>query len=203
MVLAYLLASFFILPAMFSVAELSTAMPRAGGAYYFLDRSMGPMVGTIGGLGTWLALVLKSAFALIGMGAYLAIYIEVPVKPLAVALTVVFMVINIVGAKETSGLQRILVAVVVGILAFFIIQGLVEVFRIGIGTTVREQFTPFLPFGVTGLIGTIGFVFVSYAGLTKGRQRIGRGEEPGAQHPAGDDAPAEIRALGHSTAAGR
>lgn len=60
-VLAYLLASFFILPAMFSVAELSTAMPRAGGAYYFLDRALGPIVGTVGGLGTWLALVLKSA----------------------------------------------------------------------------------------------------------------------------------------------
>ena len=166
-VLAYLLASFFILPAMFSVAELSTAMPRAGGAYYFLDRSMGPIMGTIGGLGTWLALVLKSAFALVGMGAYLAIYVEVPVKPLAVALTVVFAVINVVGAKETSGLQRILVTALVGILGFFIVQGLVEVFSIGIGRTVREQFTPFLPFGVTGLIGTIGFVFVSYAGLTK------------------------------------
>jgi APA family basic amino acid/polyamine antiporter len=149
------------------VAELSTAMPRAGGAYYFLDRSMGPIMGTIGGLGTWLALVLKSAFALVGMGAYLAIYVDVPVKPLAVALTVVFMVVNVVGAKETSGLQRILVAALVGILAFFMVQGLVEVFTIGIGTTVREQFTPFLPFGVTGLIGTIGFVFVSYAGLTK------------------------------------
>ena len=166
-VLAYLLASFFILPAMFSVAELSTAMPRAGGAYYFLDRSMGPIMGTIGGLGTWLALILKSAFALVGMGAYLAIYADVPVKPLAVGLTLLFMVVNIVGAKETSGLQRILVAALVGILAFFIVQGLVEIFSIGIGTTLRTQFTPFLPFGVTGLIGTIGFVFVSYAGLTK------------------------------------
>ncbi|HEV2147078.1 MAG TPA: amino acid permease [Longimicrobiaceae bacterium] len=166
-VLAYLLASFFILPAMFSVAELSTAMPRAGGAYYFLDRSLGPIMGTIGGLGTWLALVLKSAFALVGMGAYLAIYVDVPVKPLAVALTLVFMVVNVVGAKETSGLQRILVTALVAILAFFIVQGLVEVFSIGVGRTVREQFTPFLPFGVTGLVGTIGFVFVSYAGLTK------------------------------------
>lgn len=42
---AYLLASFFIMPAMFSMAELSTAMPRAGGAYYFLDRSLGPIMG--------------------------------------------------------------------------------------------------------------------------------------------------------------
>ena len=42
-------------------------MPRAGGAYYFMDRSFGPAVGTIGGIGTWLALCLKTAFALVGV----------------------------------------------------------------------------------------------------------------------------------------
>ena len=40
---------------MFSIIELATAMPRAGGIYYFLDSAMGPLVGTIGGIGTWLA----------------------------------------------------------------------------------------------------------------------------------------------------
>ena len=48
-VLAYFLAGVFILPALFSAAELSTAMPKAGGAYYFLDRSLGPLAGTVGG----------------------------------------------------------------------------------------------------------------------------------------------------------
>ena len=83
-VLSYLIAAIPLIPAMFSMAELATAMPRAGGAYYFLDRSMGPFVGTIGGMGTWLALVLKTAFALIGMGAYLRIFWpNVPVVTLA------------------------------------------------------------------------------------------------------------------------
>ena len=54
-VIAYLVAAIPLVPAMFSVVELATAMPRAGGTYYFLDRSLGPAVGTIGGLGTWLA----------------------------------------------------------------------------------------------------------------------------------------------------
>lgn len=164
--LAYLVAGAFILPAMFSVAELATAMPRAGGAYYFLDRSMGPMVGTVGGLGTWLALVLKSAFALVGMGAYLAIYFDVPIQPLAVALTVLFAVVNVVGAKETSGLQRALVAALLVILAFFLVQGLAEVGGTGLGE-LRARHDDFFAFGVTGFMSTVGFVFVSYAGLTK------------------------------------
>ena len=165
-VLAYFLAGVLILPAMFSAAELSTAMPKAGGAYYFLDRSLGPLAGTVGGLGTWLALILKSAFALVGMGAYLVFFFEVPIKPLAVGLTVAFAVLNIVGAKETSGLQRLLVTVLVGVLAFFVVQGLLAVADLG-GAEVSRQFTPFLPFGTEGLLSTIGLVFVSYAGLTK------------------------------------
>lgn len=74
-VLAYLVSGIIVLPTMFSVAELATALPRAGGTYYIIDRSLGPMLGTIGGFGSWLALVLKSAFALIGMGAYIAIFL--------------------------------------------------------------------------------------------------------------------------------
>ena len=104
-ILAYFVAGILILPAMFSVAELSTAMPRAGGAYYFIDRSLGPLFGTVGGIGSWLALIFKSAFALIGMGAYIAIFIDLPITPVAVALTIVFGITNIVGAKESSWLQ--------------------------------------------------------------------------------------------------
>lgn len=59
--LAHLVAGLFILPAMLAVAELSTAMPRAGGAYYFLDRALGPLVGTVGGLGNHLTPVGTAA----------------------------------------------------------------------------------------------------------------------------------------------
>jgi amino acid transporter/mannitol/fructose-specific phosphotransferase system IIA component (Ntr-type) len=164
-VLAYLLAGVFIVPAMLSVAELSTAMPRAGGAYYFLDRALGPMVGTIGGFGAWFGLVFKSAFALVGMGAYLALVADVPIKPLALAFTLLFAVVNLVGAKETSGLQRVLVTALVAILTLFVVQGFVTIGQSP--AVVSERFTPFLPFGVSGLLATVGLVFVSYAGLTK------------------------------------
>ncbi|NBC66231.1 MAG: amino acid permease, partial [Bacteroidetes bacterium] len=50
--LAYLFAGILVLPTMFSVSELATAMPRSGGTYYFIDRSLGPMMGTIGGIGS-------------------------------------------------------------------------------------------------------------------------------------------------------
>jgi len=166
-VLAYLLAGLLMVPAMLSMAELTTAMPRAGGSYYFLDRSLGPLMGTVGGLGIWVSLILKSAFALIGIGAYLGLLVEVPMRPVAVALTVAFTLFNIMGAKQTAGLQRILVYVLLGVLAFFVTQGFFEIVEMGFGPVLDRQFRPFMPFGLEGLAATTGLVFVSYAGLTK------------------------------------
>jgi len=165
-VLAYLVAGILILPAMFSVAELATAMPRAGGAYYFLDRAMGPLMGTIGGVGSWISLVLKSAFALLGLGAYLVLFFDVPIKPLAVALTVVFAVVNIMGAKEGAELQRWLVYILVGILAWFVAQGL---WAAAGSPAATERLEPGALFagGLEAIAATVGMVFVSYAGLTK------------------------------------
>lgn len=166
-IFAYFVAGILILPAMFSVAELSTAMPRAGGAYYFIDRSLGPLFGTVGGIGSWLALIFKSAFALIGMGAYIAIFIDLPITPVAIALTIIFGILNVIGAKESSWLQNVMVSTLVGILLFYVVQGLFSVFSLDFFNIMREEFSPLFQFGVEGFFATIGFVFVSYAGLTK------------------------------------
>jgi len=151
---------------MYSISELSTAMPKSGGTYYFLDRAMGPLMGTIGGLGSWVAVVFKSSFALVGMGAYLGIYLDIPITLTAIVLTLGFGLINILGAKETTFLQRFLVSTLVVILIAFVLLGLKE-------TGVAKILTPeadygkFFKSGVIGFVSTIGLVFVSYAGLTK------------------------------------
>ena len=64
-ILAYLLAGALALPALFSKAELSTAMPKAGGTYFYIERSLGGGFGTIGGMAAWLSLTFKTAFALL------------------------------------------------------------------------------------------------------------------------------------------
>jgi amino acid transporter/mannitol/fructose-specific phosphotransferase system IIA component (Ntr-type) len=159
-VLCYLLAMVPLVPAMFCVVELSTAMPRAGGAYYFLDRSMGPLVGTIGGIGTWIALMLKAAFALIGMGAYVNLYFpSLEIVPVAAVLAVAFGVANLFGAKKIGSLQVILVAGLLAILAWFTASG--------IGRIDGTHLTNFMGAGVDAIIGTAGLVYISYVGITK------------------------------------
>lgn len=180
--LAYLIAGFLMLPAMLSKAELATAMPRAGGTYYFLDRAMGPLMGTIGGIGTWVALVFKSGFALIGMGAYLAIFMDIPITTVGLVLAAVFCVANLVGAKESSGLQRILVGVLLVVVAAFMLTGLAATAG---GTATLHTDSPLLLDGVDGLLATVGLVFVSYAGLTKVASVAEEVENPDRNIPLG------------------
>jgi amino acid transporter/mannitol/fructose-specific phosphotransferase system IIA component (Ntr-type) len=168
-ILAYFLAGLLIMPAMFSVAEISTALPRSGGAYFFLDRSLGPMMGTIGGIGTYIALLLKTAFALVGIGAYGSIFWDIPIKQTAVAFAVLFAILNIFGARKSSGIQRVFVIGLLVVLGAFIVDGFWNIFS-GTHPSIgfnKGDYDPFFTGGFSGLIFTTGFVFVSYLGLTQ------------------------------------
>lgn len=189
-ILAYLIAGVIAVPAMLSAAELSTAMPRAGGPYYFLDRAMGPVVGTVGGLGMWAALMFKTAFALVGLSAYLAwaadslgVGAGVPITPVALVLTAAFTALNVVGVRKTSSLQIALVGVLVVFLALFVAAGLAHL--LGRADAVAHRFTPLVPTGFEGLVTTTGVVFFSYAGLTQVASVAEEVRHPGRTLPVG------------------
>ncbi|MDX1647697.1 MAG: amino acid permease, partial [Longimicrobiales bacterium] len=160
MPVSYLLAALILVPGLVSSVELTTAMPKAGGVYYFLDRSMGPLVGTIGGFGTWIALVLKAAFALYGVGAYLQLFFpDLQIGPVAGALAIAFGIVNYLGAKKTGTFQ---VMLLVGL-------GVLLLWFCGVGVLEMEasNFATFFDTEASGLIATSGLVVVSYMGLTK------------------------------------
>jgi amino acid transporter len=158
MILAYLLAGVIVFPAALAQSEMATAMPRAGGAYLYIDMAMGPLMGTIAGLGVWLSLVFKAAFALDGLGLYLGLFTDVDELTLGLLIGVGLLVINLVGIKESGSVQAVLVTVVFVVLLIFI----------GGGATFVDSanYHPFFPLGVGGLFATAALVFVSYAGVT-------------------------------------
>lgn len=160
LVLAYLIAALPMIPAMFSVVELATAMPRAGGVYYFLDRSLGPLMGMIGGLGTWLAMILKVAFALVGMGAYLRIFFgDLPEVPVAIVLAVALGALNLMSAKKSGRFQVFLVVGLLTAISGLIFGGLPKI-RL-------EYFSGFFDAGYDAILATSGLVYISYVGITK------------------------------------
>ena len=161
LIISYVIAVIPLIPAVFSISELSTAMPRAGGMYFFLDRSMGPLVGTIGGLGTWFALVLKTAFAFTGIGAYLSFFVpDVSFQILAVVFVLIFGMINLIGAKFSGRLQVVFVFILLILMTYFIFSGF---------AAIRWEISPFLSqsFETAKIFSTAGLVYVSYIGITK------------------------------------
>ncbi len=177
LVLSYIIASLLVLPAMFSKAELTTAMPKAGGDYFFITRSMGLAVGTISGMASWFSLSLKSAFALIGMSAYAALITAIPINIIAIGLCLFFVVLNILGIKEAVAFQRILVLGLLGALFFYVFHGLPSV--------QVTRFVPFVPYGPRSVFATAGLVFISYGGLTKIASVAEEVKNPGRNIPLG------------------
>jgi len=175
--LSYIIASFLALPALLSKAELATAMPKAGGDYFFITRTMGPSIGTIGGVASWFSLSLKSAFALVGMGAYVALIANVPAKAVAIFLCILFVFLNIRGVREAGLFQRGLVIGLICALLFYIIYGFPSIHI--------DYFVPFVPYGKGAVFATAGLVFISYGGLTKIASLAEEIKNPGKNIPLG------------------
>jgi len=158
-ILAYLLAGVLVLPAALSKSEMATAMPEAGGTYLYIERGMGPLLGTIAGVGTWFSLTFKGALALVGGAPYLVYYLDLPVTPVALAVASLLIVVNIVGVKQTGRMQIAIVVIMLATMVWFVTFGARGV------ETVR--YDNFFGGGIAGLLSATGFVFVSYAGVTK------------------------------------
>jgi len=180
-ILAYALASLFVIPAMIAMAELATAMPKSGGSYFFVERSLGPLMGTFAGFLNWLSIALKAGFALIGIGTVGALFLpfpmEVGIKIVAISSCLVFTVINLVSVKGVSKLQTVLVFVLLGILAVHSFFGFPRVNSV--------SYTPFMTVGFETLFAVAGMIFVSFGGLTKVASVGEEVKNPGKNLPQG------------------
>lgn len=162
-ILAYFLAGLLMVPSMLAKLELSTAMPKSGGTYFFIMRSLGALPGTFGGLANWFAISLKGAFALLGIGIFAGMIFpditEAQVKGIACAFCILFAATNIFSVAGTGRLQILLVAGLLAALGWFIAAGLNDVDPV--------RLSPFMTSGWRGLFAATGMVFISYGGLTK------------------------------------
>jgi APA family basic amino acid/polyamine antiporter len=177
-ILAYLLAGLIVVPAALSKAEMATAMPESGGTYLYIDRAMGPLFGTVAGIGAWFSLVFKSSFALVGLGAYLLLLVPLSaglVKAVALVLAALIVVLNIAGTEQSGKAQAAIVSVVVlALVAYVLNSGLV---------LDPGRFQPFVAEGSGGIVTAAAFVFVSYAGVTKIASVAEEVENPGRNLP--------------------
>ena len=169
-------------------SELATAMPRSGGGYYFISRSMGTGYGAIVGLGLWMGLVFASAFYLVGLGHYAtAVLDEVglalpvsPVIPLGLAFAVGLTALSIAGTENTTKIQNAVVVLLLVILTAFLSYGSLD----ALGVFGRES-TPetFFPEGFLPVAQTAALVFTSYLGFAQVATVAGDIKQPSRNLP--------------------
>ena len=160
--LAFLVAAVCILPAVLSKSELGTAMPKSGGTYVYIERAFGPLFGTIAGLGLWLSLLLKSAFSLVGLSAYLYVVVNIDeayTKAIALLALLLIFLLNVFGLKKVEKTQLLIVSTS--------IISLIVIIALGLTSFDSKLTEPVFSDGTNGFIAGVAFLYISYAGVTK------------------------------------
>ncbi|MBN1846236.1 MAG: amino acid permease [Sedimentisphaerales bacterium] len=173
----FFLAGLLALAGLLSQAELASAMPKAGGTYFYVTRSMGPGIGTVYGLITWLAMLLKSSYELLFLAAFLQLLWRINLHAIAIGLCVVFLAINLVGVKKAGRLQKYSAIALLLLLLSFCVRAYPMM--------DAGNFKPFAPAGLDGLLTTAGFVFIGYGGLLKVASMAEEVKNPGRALPVG------------------
>ena len=156
-------------------AELSSAIPKAGGAMHFARIAFGKGPSFIAGWAEWFAssvagsmyAVVFSTYTLryldqLGLLNWLPISMALAQKITAVLIAAVFIAINYRGASETGRIGAIMTFAQT---AFLLLIGFAGVIIAIIDPSRLSNFQPFLPEGWGSLLVTMGFTYVAFEGF--------------------------------------
>ena len=158
-----------------SYAELSSAIPRAGGAYNFARIGFGRGTSFIAGWMEWFASSVAGSLYALTFAIYTLRYLDklgvlsiapeyagLVTKTVAVVVAVFFLYINYRGASETG---RVGAFFTLGQIFFLAIIGVAGVLAVARDPSRLENFDPFLPNGWIRLLATMGFTYVAFEGF--------------------------------------
>ena len=168
---AWLLMGVMYLCTVFGLAELSSALPTAGGGYGFARCALGRAAG----FATGLALLVEYVCAPAAVAVFISNYINassafssVPAIVIIVCVYALFAGIHIVGVGEALKLMFVITAIALTALIAFVAGSLPafdasNLFDIPVDGSVASS--PLLPFGISGLIASLPFGIWFFLGV--------------------------------------
>ena len=120
MLVATLIVSAMYLAFVLSYAELSCALPRAGGAFVYADRALGRDWGFLAGVAQLVEFLFAPPAIAFAIGAYFQNYqLELPAEAIAVMAFVLFTSVNIRGVSLSASFELLVTVLAVVELLIF------------------------------------------------------------------------------------
>lgn len=174
MLIGTLLITVMFFTMIFSIGEMSAAMPHTGGAYSFSRAAMGPWGGFLTGFAETIEYVVTTAVIVWFSGVYadsaLLAFTGISLPPAVwwVIFYVLFIGLNSLGASIGFRFALVVAIISLGVIAFFAIAafatGSVDFSRLfDIAPTAGN--TEFLPFGGIGILFALPFAIWFFLGI--------------------------------------
>lgn len=153
----------------FSIAELSSALPHAGGSYSFTRNAFGPLGGFLNGITDACEFVLTPAVVVYFIGGYLNTLEplkDIPVPVWWVLFYVVFVFINVIGVEITLKLGLFVTLMAASVLVIFYIGALGK-FDPALLTNIPPDpgQTAVLPKGTLGIFAALPYAIWFFLGI--------------------------------------
>jgi ethanolamine permease len=174
MVVAFLVVTLMYFGMLFSIGEMSAAMPHTGGAYSFARGAMGPWGGLVTGLAETIEYVATTAVIVYFSASYLngitgvLFGFELPTWVWWIVLYAIFVGLNAAGAEISFKFALIVAIISLAILAVFavmaILSGVWSADKLFDIAPDAGQST-FLPHGLLGVLFALPFAMWFFLGI--------------------------------------
>jgi basic amino acid/polyamine antiporter, APA family len=174
LIVTFLLNGLVALLTAMSYAELGSCFHDAGGGYLWVKEGLPKWNGFLSGWMSWFAHAVACSLYALGFGAYFdRVLVELglalphvgfisPQKLIAVAVAILFGLINYRGASETGKVGNFVTLTKILILAVFVAFGLNLMLR---RPDWHAAFVPFMPHGWGGVVKAMGLTFIAFQGF--------------------------------------
>ena len=160
LLIATLLMATMYTAMVFSLAELSAALPVAGGGYAFARRALGPLGGFMTGTAILIEYTLAPAVVATFIGGYMDTLIGFGGPIVYLLCYLIFVGIHLYGVGEALKVMFVITAIAVVAIAAFIL-GMIPQFEVAnlfnIDPTNAAGASSFLPFGFVGIWAAFPF----------------------------------------------
>jgi ethanolamine permease len=127
LLIATIVISIMYVCMVYCIAELSAALPHAGGFYSFTRNAFGPLAGYFVGVTDTIEYVITPAVIVIGIGGYVQkLFPGVPVSVWWLAAYALFVGVNIRGVEITFKVGLVVTLLAIAVLAVFFLGALVN-----------------------------------------------------------------------------